>query len=152
MQYHISCVEGKRRVPKIVWSKGEPYTDENGEVVIKNATFIFTEDTPPNNLTEALAFVHKHADVLPTDTIQVSERTPWNYYNDQFRPAFVSVLVFDGNDVLLSDKTDEWNELDESEVVLWGDGILDALSDADLDYFHELLDAGHDVYVVGDAE
>jgi hypothetical protein len=92
--------------------------------------------------------------VLPTDTIQVSENTVWNQFADCFRPAYVSVLVFDGNDVLLSDKTDEYNTLDESEVVVTADddAFWDILSQDDIDYLHEWREQGHDVYVVADRD
>ena len=152
MRYNITYADVNRRVPKVVWSKGERYTTDNGLEVFRDLSFIFTEDTPPRNLTEALAFVHRHADVLPTDTIKVWEQTEWNYRNDNFRPAYVSALLFDGEDNLLRDDTDAANAIDESEVVLWGDDIINTLSADDLDYFYELLDQDTDIYVVGDAE
>ena len=152
MQYNIRVANAKRRVPKVIWSKAEASINEEGVEVWSDLSFIFTEDTLPRNIQQALEFVHRHADVLPTDTIRVSQQTEWNYRNENFRPAYTSVLVFDGGGHMVRDETDAANALDEGEVVLEGDDIIDSLSDADIDYLYELLDQDMDIYVVADSE
>ena len=104
MEYSIIWNDWPSPVPTVVWDIGNMPKHVEG--------------TPPRSVEECLAFIHKHNDVAPDDTITVAEWTPWNCSDDSLRPSFFSVLVFDGNDNLLRDETDEANALGEGEVVL----------------------------------